>query len=177
MSEGVHRPKRPELVKALLLDGGARLLVSGGQLSIGAVAEMAGVTKGAVQHHFPTREALVLALYEHLVAEFQGQVADDGSGASAAWRYARLALDAPSGKSSDHGKALLAACVVERSVSSKWAAWVRHDRAQDGADTNKLLARLAADGLWLSGVLDVYDLTPQEREALSHAIHKLAQGT
>ena len=176
MSKGVHRPKRPELVKALLLDAGAQLLVSGGQLSIGAVAELAGVTKGAVQHHFPSREVLVLALYEHLVAEFQEQVADDGSGASAAWRYARLALDAPSGESSDHGKALLAACVVERSVSSKWAAWVREDRTRDGSDTDKLLARLAADGLWLSEVLGVYDLTPEERKALSKSIQKLAQG-
>jgi AcrR family transcriptional regulator len=84
MKNGVRRPKRPELVKALLLDAGAQLLVHGEQLSIGAVAEIADVTKGAVQHHFPTREALVMALYDHLVAEFQDRVADDGSGIQAA---------------------------------------------------------------------------------------------
>ena len=88
MSQGVHRPKRPELVKALLLDACAQQLLSGGPLSIGVVADIAGVTKGAVQHHFPTREDLVHALYDHLAEEFQAQVADDGSGASAAWRYA-----------------------------------------------------------------------------------------
>ncbi|MDM0026555.1 TetR/AcrR family transcriptional regulator [Variovorax saccharolyticus] len=176
MLKGVHRPKRPELVKALLLEAGAELLVSGAQLSIGAVADLAGVTKGAVQHHFPTREALVLALYEHLAEEFQAAVADDGTGASAAWRYARPVLDPPSGESSDHGKALLAACVIERGVTSRWAEWVRKDRAQDGQDTNKLLARLAADGLWLSDVLGVYDLSPTEREALAQAIHRLAEG-
>jgi AcrR family transcriptional regulator len=95
MSQGVHRPKRPELVKALLLDACAQQLLSGGPLSIGVVADIAGVTKGAVQHHFPTREDLVHALYDHLAEEFQAQVADDGSGASAAWRYARIALQGP----------------------------------------------------------------------------------
>ena len=177
MKNGVRRPKRPELVKALLLDAGAQLLVHGGQLSIGAVAEIADVTKGAVQHHFPTREALVMALYDHLVAEFQDRVADDGSGEPAAWRYARLALESADEASSDHGKELLAACVVERSVSTKWAQWVRDDRALDGSDTNKLLARLAADGLWLSEVLGIYELSAAEREALSISIKKLTQGS
>lgn len=105
MLKNVHRPKRPELVKALLLEAGAQLLASGDQLSIGAVADLAGVTKGAVQHHFPTREALVIALYEHLAATFQAAVADDDSGASAAWRYARPVLAAQDDQPSDHGKA------------------------------------------------------------------------
>ncbi len=152
MSQGVHRPKRPELVKALLLDACAQQLLSGGPLSIGVVADIAGVTKGAVQHHFPTREDLVHALYDHLAEEFQAQVADDGSGASAAWRYARIALQGPCADSAKRGKALLAACVSERTVNSKWVDWVRGDRVHDGTDINKLLARLAADGLWLSEV-------------------------
>ena len=176
MLKNVHRPKRPELVKALLLEAGAQLLASGDQLSIGAVADLAGVTKGVVQHHFPTREALVIALYEHLAATFQAAVADDDSGASAAWRYARPVLAAQDDQPSDHGKALLATCVVERAVASKWAAWVQAERAQDGPNINKLLARLAVDGLWLSEVLGIYDLSPVEREALTQAIHQLAEG-
>lgn len=160
-----------------MLDAGAQLLVGGCPLTIGAVAEAAGVTKGAVQHHFPTREALVVALYEELVTQFEKQVADDGSGDSAAWRYARCVLNEPNGESLDHGKALLAACVVERSATSRWAAWLRKDRGQDGGETNKLIARLAADGLWLSDVLGVYGLSPAERHALSQSIRLLAQGT
>lgn len=177
MSQGVHRPKRPELVKALLLDACAQQLLSGGPLSIGVVADIAGVTKGAVQHHFPTREDLVHALYDHLAEEFQAQVADDGSGASAAWRYARIALQGPCADSAKRGKALLAACVSERTVNSKWVDWVRGDRVHDGTDINKLLARLAADGLWLSEILGIYDLSSGEREAPKRLIHQLAEGT
>lgn len=139
--------------------------------------DVADVTKGAVQHHFPTREDLVHALYDHLAEEFQAQVADDGSGASAAWRYARIALQGPCADSAKRGKALLAACVSERTVNSKWVDWVRGDRVHDGTDINKLLARLAADGLWLSEVLGIYDLSSGEREALKRLIHQLAEGT
>lgn len=177
MSQSIHRPKRPELVKALLLEACAQQLLGGGPLSIGVVADIAGVTKGAVQHHFPTREALIHALYDQLAEEFEAQVADDGSGVSAAWRYARLALEAPTKDSANSGKALLAACVTERTVNSKWVNWVRENRVHDGHDINKLLARLAADGLWLSGVLGIYDLSRAEREALTRLIHQLAEGT
>ena len=37
-------------------------------LTIGAVAEESGLSKGGVLHHFPTKDALVLALVESLVA-------------------------------------------------------------------------------------------------------------
>lgn len=176
MTQAKHRPKQPELVKALLLDSGTQLLANGEHLSIGGVAELAGVTKGAVQHHFPTRDALVMALYEDLISDFQNEVADDGSGASSAWRYARAALGMNSDDSSDHAKALLVASVVERPVASKWAEWVRKDRREDAQDINKLIARLAADGLWLSAVLGIYELPAAERAALAQSIEQLAQG-
>ena len=54
---------------------------------------------------------------------------------------------------------------------------MRGDRVHDGTDINKLLARLAADGLWLSEVLGIYDLSSGEREALKRLIHQLAEGT
>jgi hypothetical protein len=62
-------------------------------------------------------------------------------------------------------------------VNSKWVDWVRGDSVHDGTDINKLLARLAADGLWLSEVLGIYDLSSGEREALKRLIHQLAEGT
>lgn len=176
MTQGIHRPKRPDLVKSLLLDACVQQLANGEPLSIGIVAEVAGVTKGAVQHHFPTREALLIALYDHLMEEFLQQVADDGSGASPAWRYARIAAEAQSGETIKYERVLLAACLAERAVNAKWVEWARKDREMDGPDINKLVVRLAADGLWLSEVLGCYDLSPIERKALSETLQKLSQG-
>ena len=177
MSEPIHRPKRPELVKSLLLDAGAQLLANGEHLSIGGVAEIAGVSKGAVQHHFPSREDLVLALYEDLLAQLQKDVADDGSASSPAWRYAQTALHPHDEASAERAKALLVAAVVEKPVAGMWADWVRQDRAQDGADIHKLIARLASDGLWLSDLLNVYQLSDDERAGLAKAIEQLANGS
>src|SRR3954463_2072377 len=37
--------------------------------TVAVVAEHAGVSRGAAQHHFPTREALFMAALEHVTSE------------------------------------------------------------------------------------------------------------
>ncbi|MFT4127406.1 MAG: TetR/AcrR family transcriptional regulator [Gordonia sp. (in: high G+C Gram-positive bacteria)] len=51
-----------ETVDALARDGWSAATVA-------AVAERAGVSRGAAQHHFPTREALIIAALEQLFAQ------------------------------------------------------------------------------------------------------------
>lgn len=99
-----------------------------------------------------------------------------GPSRSAAWRYARAALGA-SGSVTQHveqWRALLVATVIERKLASRWAEWVKADR-QGEVGVHKLIARLAADGLWLSETLGIYDLSSDERRALSVSIQQLAQ--
>ena len=45
-----------------------------GSMSIDAVAREAGVSKGGVLHHFPSKEALVLEVVRHLTAQFAAAV-------------------------------------------------------------------------------------------------------
>ena len=54
-----------DATRAGLLAAGARLATSGGmsKLTVGAVVETAGASKGAFFHHFPTREQFVLELH------------------------------------------------------------------------------------------------------------------
>ena len=77
---GLHRPKQPQVIRERLLSACVELLAEGVPLSIGEVATLAGVTKGAVQHHFGTREALLMALYDELERQFVQQVQTAGSG-------------------------------------------------------------------------------------------------
>lgn len=42
--------------------------------TVGAVAERAGVSRGAAQHHFPTREDLMIAALEYMVLERSSQL-------------------------------------------------------------------------------------------------------
>ncbi|VFR55393.1 Transcriptional regulator, TetR family [plant metagenome] len=175
MRADIHRPKQPHLVRARLLAAGAALLAQGDAVSIGKVAALADVTKGAVQHHFPTRDALVQAIYDDLLAKFERQLADCTTARSPAGRYveATLAL-ATDPAPAELWRALLAASAAEHRVAQRWSAWVASDRAREGTNTNKLIARLAADGLWLSETLGTYSLSDTERASLARALRTLA---
>jgi AcrR family transcriptional regulator len=59
--------ERSEETKRRILQAATRLTVRNGYAALRTadVAQEAGVSKGALQHHFPTKEALVIALIEH----------------------------------------------------------------------------------------------------------------
>lgn len=59
-----------------LLDTVAKLIVRDGldAVSVRRVATAAGVSIGGVQHHFPTKDAMLLAAMDRVVAESTGQL-------------------------------------------------------------------------------------------------------
>lgn len=180
MSEVHQRPKAPERVRANLIAAAADLLSSGDPLSMATVAEQAGVTKGAVQHHFGTREALLAAMCDTYLGQFEQILAaeiarDDGPG-GAARSYVRATVRGNAKKKEQaQWRAILVACVVERSIAARWGDWVAQSRKQDAtAAGHELVMRLAADGLWLSDLLGLYKLTAKDRAALQEALLTLS---
>ncbi|MFI6577349.1 TetR/AcrR family transcriptional regulator [Nocardiopsis sp. NPDC050513] len=63
------RQERSRATRARLLDAAVRCLAERGVAgaTVGAVAEAAGVSRGAAQHHFPTRDDLFLAALDRMV--------------------------------------------------------------------------------------------------------------
>ncbi|MFI5956260.1 TetR/AcrR family transcriptional regulator [Cryptosporangium sp. NPDC051539] len=58
-----------------LLDAAARaVLAHGATVSLDVVAREAGVSKGGLLHHFPSKEALFTALADDLIAQFDAAV-------------------------------------------------------------------------------------------------------
>jgi AcrR family transcriptional regulator len=70
--EPTREPKqdRSRATRARLLEAAIACLADIGYASstVAVVAERAGVSRGAAQHHFPTREALFTAALEHMAA-------------------------------------------------------------------------------------------------------------
>jgi AcrR family transcriptional regulator len=66
--------------KDQLLDAAERLLAEHGAqaLTLAAVAEQAGVSKGGLLYHFGSKEALIKGMIERLVEEFDQLVAAQG---------------------------------------------------------------------------------------------------
>src|SRR5688572_3855587 len=87
---------RSELVRGRVLEGVAALLERGEALTFAAVAAAAGIPERTVYRHFPTREALLVALYEWANARLGtgGERPSDGEGFSRFVRQTFTGFDA-----------------------------------------------------------------------------------
>jgi len=67
------RKKQPDIVRHDLLHSAITLAAREGvsALALHQVAEAAGVTKGGLLHHFPSKQHLLDALVDHVVADFE----------------------------------------------------------------------------------------------------------
>jgi len=144
----------------------ARLLQHGPSgLVLSAVAEDAGVSKGGLLYHFPSKEALIDGLTDRMLDRFdflQESLAVMEGEAPGCWSRAYLdsTVD-PDGSPADNSAQLMAgllAAVGARGeklapVRERFASW--HRRLEhDGIDAElAMLVRFAADGLWLSALL------------------------
>lgn len=156
------------------------------RLTIEAVAREAGLSKGGVLYHFPSKQALVEAMVEALLAGFDAEVrrymAVDRDDAGAAGRFLRAYVRASgSGEPSpDEGSAALIAALATdldlmEPVRRRYAGWQREVEA-DGADPARATAvRLAADGLWFADLLGLAPPTGAARDEAVAALLDLAR--
>lgn len=155
---GLHRKKRPLVVRSQLICVAARLSVEKGlhALTLDAVAREAGVSKGGLLHHFPTKQALLEALHDELLHRFETHfnalVAADPEPHG---RFTRAYLHANLSDATDDGVECWSSLVVlmlgEKWARPRWDAWVeeRLSALPPEERTAELeIVRLAADGLF-----------------------------
>ncbi|GKS86932.1 TetR/AcrR family transcriptional regulator [Acidovorax sp. SUPP1855] len=156
------RAKQPQVVRKALLDEAVKLIVSGGlsAVTVQAVAAAAGVSKGGFLHHFPTKLALIDAVFKDLLdsidSELDRYMANDTEAAGVFTRaYVKVVLETD-WESSDNPKAALSIFMLtEPQLRHAWANWFnarldRHDATD--RDTRFALVRFATDGIWLSAL-------------------------
>ncbi|WP_017594539.1 TetR/AcrR family transcriptional regulator [Nocardiopsis potens] len=97
------RQERSRATRRRLLEAAAACLAERGVAgsTVAAVAERAGVSRGAAQHHFPTREDLFTAALRHMsdgrMAELRRRVDDLPAGADRTTAVVEMLVDAYSG--------------------------------------------------------------------------------
>jgi len=166
----------------------ARLLASGpAGLVIEAIAADAGISKGGLLYHFPSKEALVAGLCERMLATFDRELtalceADDEP--TGAWTRAYLASTVtPEGKAADNSAQLMAGILATLGRDSAHLEMVRehfarwHRRLEsDGVDpVRATIVRLAADGLWLSALLGLTELDAEASPDVIRALRQLSR--
>jgi AcrR family transcriptional regulator len=149
-----------------LLDAAADVLLTSGaeNVTLIAVAERAGVSKGGLLHHFPNKKTLVAALVDRLVNQFDKALRTAGTEPGAATRAYLVGTLRPTastvGAATDRlAAALLAATLIEPGSLSPlrrtYDDWQRR-LENDGIDPAVATAvRLAVDGWWLVRLLDL----------------------
>lgn len=151
-------------------------------LTLDAVGAAAGVSKGGVLYHFPTKEALVAALLEELTSGFdtdQTAAHDADRDTPGAWTRAYLTASfAPPPDETAHlaAVALLAAVGYSPSLLEplqvRYRSWIKRldDDGLPGVDAH--VVRLAADGLWAA---DLFHLAPPDPSLRARIHARLAE--
>jgi AcrR family transcriptional regulator len=170
MPEAHRRQKQPELIRSQLLLVVRDILVQEGPhaVTLDAVSRRANVTKGGLQHHFRSKQALLQALCDQLFGEFQANLAlaleqePDGPGRRAR-AYIRACFDTHSQLNqveTQRAIGLLALTLPE--ARERWHQAMQAELAADGEGTGHadllLVCRMAADGFWFAQMLDAYPL-------------------
>jgi AcrR family transcriptional regulator len=169
---GTTSTSKARATRDRLLDAAERVVVEHGALSLTleAVAAEAGVSKGGLLYHFPSKDQLAAALVGREVALVDAaleRAAADGTPGSFTRAYLRLTMgDGTAGESGADplSTALLGAAALDpalldplREAYARWQARLEEDGLPVGDAT---LVRLAVDGWWTGLVLGLPSLSP-----------------
>ncbi|SPU51896.1 transcriptional regulator BetI [Brevundimonas vesicularis] len=164
---------RAEIIEKAL-EVAAELGASG--FTLDAVAARTSVSKGAVLHHFPSKNALLAGMVDHLGAMHVDSVLAEAArdpepyGRSAR-AYLRVTVNEPvTPQDVSIGRVVLAAFAIDPSLVLRWKAWMDRIKIDDpedpvGAD-DALMLRLLADGLWVSDLFGMHHVSTEQRKAL-----------
>lgn len=155
-----------------LVDAAERVVGrSGGSgLTFDAVAREAGVSKGAVLHHFPTKDALLIAMIERLAVRESIPAMQDASDTRTAVRAHIERVVRTPGNEDAVAATLLAAVARDIELlaplkASAGAVIAGLTKAGLTAERAALL-HFALDGLWISELLGTSPLSMFDRERL-----------
>jgi AcrR family transcriptional regulator len=177
MNENAKKRKQPELVRTRLLDAAAKVAIDCGlrSLTLDLVAQRAGVSKGGLIHHFPSREALITAVFnKHLsafqqsLAEFVARDNEPRGKFTRAFVKATTAQVERSPESSLFG-AFALAMGNDPALSRLWYGWLEEELKKYPAEAASLTGRMvryAADGIWLDVCTNGDVNTAEERQAV-----------
>jgi AcrR family transcriptional regulator len=149
-------------------------------LTFEAVAERCGLSRAGLLYHFGTREALFQALHEQRAARWEDLlVAALGGTPESATPDERLAAYARVSVHGATGGELLLMLEASRNpeyraaytaVSRRWLPDFSEVSPDDPVAISRLLAVLAADGLWTSDSVGELTLSPSLRSAIAARI-------
>lgn len=172
-----QRKKQPERVRAQLLEASAHMILAQGVagLTLDAVAQMAGVSKGGLLHHFASKQVLLDALYNELLEQMDAQVSNAMKKDPLPFgSFSRAYITVNTTGSSQKKQARLIEVMMLESLSQekmrqRWDTWLEQRLQKSGPEERSarlMLARYAADGLWLNDLMHTAQPGARQRKTI-----------
>lgn len=164
--------------KSEILDHAIDVLRAGDALTLDAVARRAALTKPGVVHHFRTKEALVVAVVDHIIDRWEADLAARVPAEATPVERLRAYVDhSLTGVFDNSDLAFMVDVRVRDSLAEQWTArlapWFGDDVAGTPARRASLrAARLLADGAWFNSALGIDAVRDDE----AAAVRRIAQG-
>ncbi len=170
--------RTPEDTRRQIIDMAIEIAAEQGAMAmtLDAVVARLPFSKGALLHHFPSKQALLEGVIDHLALEMTSEVRaeaarDPNPYGRNARAYLRAIVNEPATERDvSIGRAALAACAIEPSLIPRWRAAIRSLTTEDPEDPmgrdDALMLRLIADGLWMSDLFGTHEVSPEQRKAL-----------
>lgn len=156
------------------------LLRTGGTVSLESAARAAGLTKPGLMYHFPTKEALMTSLVDHVIDGYERALRSHLPETSGSTPEERLTAYVDWSFTADFDQSDLVIFTDPRlreHLTTRWTErlheWTRlPDDLPPERRVRLLSARLMADGSWFADASGIMPLTTQER----HAARTVARG-
>ena len=185
MSRAHHRKKQPEAVRQQLLEVAARLSIEKGpgNVTLDAVSQAAGVSKGGLLHHFPNKLSLLDGLFDDLTERFDRALtermqADPEPEGRFTRAYLAVCFDQDDADDGEGWTVLTIAFMSEPHLRERLRDWME-TRAEAHAGTDSsldaMLVRYAVDGVWLADLLGTPTMTPRQRDELREKLIALSR--
>jgi AcrR family transcriptional regulator len=187
----VDAKKRSAVTRGKLLEAAERIVLGDGakKLTLDAVAREAGVSKGGLLYHFPSKDALVAEMVEHLAVErFERELerrmdrANESGESPADGSWVRAYVEATfAPEDRDRNLAVqsgLFAAVANdpallEPLRQRYGA-LQERTENDGVDPAlATVARLASDGLWFLELFDIPAVEGELRERVLKVLREL----
>lgn len=175
--------KRQGILEAAVVLANERGLAG---VTLDSVSDAVGLTKAGLLYHFANKDALLLAIQEHLASEWEAELERAaGKPATQASESERLvAYVKVCGRSATRAELTMQLeAASDEKLNEPWAVVLDRWRAVSGtspsARTTALhAAALAADGMWSSEAMGCADLSPADRSRIiDHLVEMIESQT
>ncbi|ADJ22618.1 transcriptional regulator, TetR family [Hyphomicrobium denitrificans ATCC 51888] len=185
MSLAHRRKKRPVEVRGQLLDVAARLCAEVGiaNATLDAISQRAGVSKGGLLHHFPTKQALIVALVDKLLDDLlesiESYIAKDPDPVGRFTRaYLLTCLEGQNNADAEHWNTLGIMLATETAMRTRWVKWFSKQMRQHGNSDDTigcLIVRMAADGFWFSKTVGITSVPSRQKNEFVEQLDRMTR--